>query len=118
MIAAHHAHQRHAVNVVPLGDHLRADQQIDLARVQPREQMLQVVPPAHGVAIHAADPRAGKDLRQPLLALLRTRAEIVEMLAVALRALRRHRALVTAVVALQPLARARDLRLRRSVCGA
>ena len=95
------------MNVVPLGNHLRAHQQIDLARVQPRQQPLQVVPPAHRVAIHAADARARKNLRQPLLALLRPRAEIVKVFAVALRAARRHGAPEAAVVALQPLAFAR-----------
>ena len=85
MIAADDTHQRDAMNVVPLGDHLRADEQIDFARVQPRQQPLQIVPAAHRVAIHAADARKGKDLRQPLFALLRAGAKIVEMLAVALR---------------------------------
>ena len=107
MIAAHHAHQRDAVNVVALGDHLRADEQIDLARVQARQQPFQIVAAAHRVAIHAPDARAGKNLRQPLLALLRARAEVVQMLAVALGAARRNRAPVAAVVALQPLALAR-----------
>ena len=64
MVAAHHADQRDAVNVVALGDHLRAHQQIDFARVQARQQPLEIVASAHGVAIHAADARAGKDLRR------------------------------------------------------
>ena len=33
-VGADHAHQRHAVDVVSLGDHLRADQQIEFAFVQ------------------------------------------------------------------------------------
>jgi hypothetical protein len=61
VVAAHHAHQRDAVNVVALGDHLRAHQQVDLARVQPRQQPFQVAAAAHRVAVHAADARAGKD---------------------------------------------------------
>ena len=103
VIAAHHAHQRDAVNVVPFGDHLRADQQIDFARMQTRQQPLEIVPAAHRVAIHAADARSGKDLLQPLFALLRAGAEVVQVLALAFGASRRHSALEAAVVALQPL---------------
>ena len=115
MVATHHAHQRDAVNVVALGDHLRAHQQIDFARVQARQQAFQIVAPAHRVAVHAPDARAGKNLRQPLFALLRTGAEVVEMLAVALGAPRRHDALEAAVVALQPLAGTRNRLV--AVCG-
>ena len=46
-VRAHHAHQRHAMNIVPLGDHLRAHQQVDLARMQPAQQ------PLHIAARHA-----------------------------------------------------------------
>ena len=45
----------------------------------------------------------GKISVKPLFALLRARAQIVQMLAVALRTLRRHGALESAVVALEPL---------------
>ena len=37
MIDPQHADQRDAVDVVAFGDHLRADQQIDFAAVQPRQ---------------------------------------------------------------------------------
>jgi hypothetical protein len=93
-----------AVDVVPFCDHLGADQQVDLARVQPREQALHIVTAAHGVAIHAADARMGKDLLQALLTLLRARAEEVEVLALTLGAKLRHSTAEAAVVALQPLA--------------
>src|ERR1700728_3957498 len=76
--------------------------------MQPRQQPFQIVPPARLIAIHPPDTRPWKDLREPLLALLRARAQIVQMLAVALRTPRRHRPLVPAVMALQPLPRPRD----------
>ena len=104
VVAAHHADQRDAVNVVAFGDHLRADEQVDLAGVQPRQQPLQVVAAAHGVAIHAADARGGKDFAEPLFALLRACAKIVEMLALALGAAGGDGAPVAAIMALEPLA--------------
>ena len=83
-VRAHHADQRDAVDVVALGDHLRADEKIDLACVEPGEQALHLVAPAHGVAVHASDARVGEEFLQPLLALLRARAEIIEVLTPAL----------------------------------
>ena len=52
--------KRDAVDVVALGDHLRADEQVDLAAVQAHEQALHVEAAADGVAVHAADARVGK----------------------------------------------------------
>ena len=37
VVTAHHAHQRDAMNIVALGNHLRANQKVDLSRVQPRQ---------------------------------------------------------------------------------
>ena len=98
VIAAHHAHQRHAVHIVALGDHLRAHQQVDLARVQAHQQPLHVAAAANGVAIHAPDARAGENLLQTLLALLRSRAQKIQIFAVAVGAAPWHRLFVTAVV--------------------
>ena len=105
-VRAHYAHQRDAMNVVALGDHLRADQQVDLAGVQPREQPLHIAAAADRVAIHAPDARVRKELLQPLLALLRSAPEKIKMLALALRTDLRHTAPKAAVVALQPLPQA------------
>ncbi len=40
-IRAHHPHQRHAMHVVSLGDHLRPHQQVDLARLELRSTCAQ-----------------------------------------------------------------------------
>ena len=103
MIAAHNANQRHAVNVVPFRDHLPHTSKLNFARVQPINELSEILAPAYGVPIHAPDARAWKNLLQPLLALLRSRAEVVEMLARAFGTMRGNRALVPAIVALQPL---------------
>src|ERR1017187_6834244 len=76
--------------------------------MKPRQQPLQVIPAPNRIAVHAANPGAGKDLCQPLLALFRARTKIVKVLALALWAARRHRALKPAIMALQPLSRACD----------
>ena len=70
IVRADNAHQRDAVDVVALRNHLGADQQVDLAGVQAYEQPLHVMTAAHRVAVHAANARMRKDLLQPLLALL------------------------------------------------
>ena len=55
-----HADQRHAREVVPLGDHLRADQDVDLAGGEPRQQRGDRAAPPDRVAIDARDARVGK----------------------------------------------------------
>ena len=55
MVAADDAYEGDAVNVVALGDHLGADEQVDFARVQARKQALHVMAASDGVAVHAAD---------------------------------------------------------------
>jgi hypothetical protein len=70
VVAAHHAHQCDAMNVVAFGDHLRAHQQVDLARMQAGQQPFQIAPATHRVAVHSANPRAGKNFAQPFLSLL------------------------------------------------
>ena len=73
------------------------------------QQALHVAAGADGVAVHAADARIGKELLQPLFALLRARAEVVQVLGLALGAGCGHGAPIAAVVALQPLAGVGDL---------
>ena len=103
MIRTHHPDQGHAVDIVPLGNHLGSDQQVDLPGVEPPQQPLHVATPAHRVAIHPADPRAGKQFAELLLALLRARAEEVDVLARAPRTALRNRRAIAAEVTLQPL---------------
>ena len=51
------ADQRHAREVVPLGDHLRADQDVDLAVAKPRQQRVERALAADRVAIDPRDAR-------------------------------------------------------------
>src|SRR5579883_1315529 len=87
MVASHNTYQRDAVNVVPLGNHLRTDQQIDLPGVQPHQQAFEIMPSSHCVAVHASNARAEK----------------IEVLAFALRTNPRYGPFVTAIVTFQPL---------------
>src|ERR1035438_4827600 len=72
--------------------------------MQPRQQPPQVISATNRIAVHAATPGAGKDLRQPLFALFGARTKIVKVLALALWTVRRYLALESAIVTLQPLA--------------
>jgi hypothetical protein len=69
-VCADDADERDAVDVVALCDHLRADEEIDLAGVEALEEALHVAAGADGVAVHAADARVGEELLQALFALL------------------------------------------------
>ena len=100
-IRRHHAHQRHVGNVVPLGDHLRADQDVEIALAESLQDDFVLPLAGDGVAIQARDARAGKLAVQFLLHFFRTHAEKVDVLALALRAYRRNAFGVTAVVAQQ-----------------
>ena len=76
-VRADDADQRNAVDVMTLGDHLGADQQVDLASVQAGEQPLHIVPRPRTVSRSMRPMRAlGKSLLQAFLALLRARAEV------------------------------------------
>jgi hypothetical protein len=55
---------------VALGDHLCADEEIDFAGVKAGEQMLEIVAAANRISIHAANARAGEDLRETFFSLL------------------------------------------------
>ena len=59
-VRSHDSNQGDAVNVVTLGDHLRADEKIDFPRVHPGQHAFEVIAPAHRVAIDARDPRLRK----------------------------------------------------------
>ena len=69
-IGADHAHQRDAVHVVALGDHLGADQQVDFAGLERAQHALEVGVAAHRVAVHASDARGGKRGVQEVFQLL------------------------------------------------
>ena len=54
-VGADHSHQRDAVDVVSLGDHLGADQQIEFAFIESAERALEIFFAADGVAIQPSD---------------------------------------------------------------
>ena len=62
-VGRHDADQRHARKVVALGDHLRADEDVDLAVAEPREQRGERALAPDGVAIEPRDARAGTRAR-------------------------------------------------------
>ena len=108
------------MDVVALGDHLRADEEVDFAGVQALEEALHVAAAADGVAVHAADARVGEEFLQAFFALLRAGAEEEEMLALALGAVFRDGAAEAAVVAFEACADAGgagEVRFVASACG-
>ena len=54
------ADERDVREIVALGDHLRADEHVELAAAKAVQQIGETAPPAHRVAIDAADARVGK----------------------------------------------------------
>ena len=60
--------------VVPLGDHLRADEDIDLPPVEAPEDPLRIALPGGRVAVHPGDPGLGKEFPRLLLDPFRSRA--------------------------------------------
>src|ERR1700739_680062 len=103
MVRAHHADKGDAMDIVPLGDHLRAYQQINLPAVQPSKQVLHVEPVTDGIAVHAADASMRKELLQTLFALLGTSAEVKQVLALTFGTSFGYGFNVSAIVALEPL---------------
>ena len=63
-VCANYAHQRDAVDVVSLGDHLRAYDQIELSFVQRVECSLEVFVSANGIAVEAGNARLWEDAVQ------------------------------------------------------
>ena len=54
-VSADHADQRDPVNVVTLGDHLRADEQIEFAIIERAQSAFEIIVTADSVAIEAGD---------------------------------------------------------------
>ena len=86
-----------------LGDHLGADQQVDLSGMQRTEHSFQIVPAAHRIAIQPANPRLGKHRVQDVLQLLRAGTEILNVFAAALGTRLGRRPHKPAVVADEPV---------------
>src|SRR5207244_2753041 len=88
-VRADDADERDVRQIVPLRDHLRADEDVDLARTDAREDLLHVLA-ARDVAIEPRDPRLRERARERLLELLRAEALEGNRIRVAFVASRRH----------------------------
>ena len=84
-----------------LGDHLRADQDVDLAGVHRAELGLERALPARAVGVDPGDPRPGQQRRDLLLEPLGAAADRRDVGIAAIRAASRHRVGEAAVVAAQ-----------------
>src|SRR5438094_975152 len=90
------------MDVVPFGNHLRADKQIQFAGVQRREGALKVSMAAQGVAVEPGNSPLRKESMQQLFQFFRARSEKIDVLAAAGRAVLRHWSHESTVVALHP----------------
>ena len=99
VIGSDDSDQRHAVNVVALGDHLRAHQHVEFAFVERVQGTLEVFATANGVAIEATDARLREHAVQQFFQLLRSGADEIHVLAAAVRAFLWHWRDEAAVVA-------------------
>src|SRR5438067_991457 len=90
------------MNVVPFGDHLRADKQIQFAGVQRRECALKVSMAAHSVAVEPRNSCLREESMQQLFQFFRACSEKIDILAAAGRAVLRHWSHESTVVALHP----------------
>ena len=102
-VRGNHAHQRHAGEIVPLGDELRAHQDVDLSPAEGGKNSLELPSAPRHVAIQTLHSRAWEKLRKLLLDLFRAFADVVEVLAVAGRAASGQARGVAAIVADQAM---------------
>ncbi|WIG61566.1 MAG: hypothetical protein OJF49_004314 [Ktedonobacterales bacterium] len=111
-----HAHQRHAGQVKPLGNHLCADQYIGAPLSEGAQQFFVRLARAGGIAVPAQHPRAGELPLHRRLHPLRAQAEIADAGAPTIGAGRRRRLTFAAVVAdqraLRRMIRHRDIAVR------
>ena len=84
---------------MPFGDHLRTNENIDLSRAKSAEDALEITQVAHRVAIHSADAGVGINALEFVLEPLGSLADIMDVLAVALRTMLFRAAGQTAVLA-------------------
>ena len=93
------AHEGNAGIVVSLGEHLRADEDVDVALGEAPEDLRVTALAGGGVRVHALDARLGERVHQVFLGFLRAGAEIDERIEVAVVADLRHFFQRVAVVA-------------------
>ena len=100
-IRRNHAHQRHLREIQPLGNHLRADEQLCAPGAELIEQLCVTILAGGRVNIHADDVFLWEEFFQFFLDFLRPRAEIADVLAAAFRAGVRRQRGESAVVAVE-----------------
>src|SRR5690349_14866142 len=98
-----YAHERDVREIVTLREHLRADQQIQLAFFKVKQGLFEFAPAGLRVAIDAADPQIRKALVQQFFDLFRAFADVIDVLARANRALRWRALVMIAVMTNQSL---------------
>ena len=102
-VGIHQAHERDIGEVEPLADHLRADQDIDLAGAKLAEHLAEAVLLRHRVGVHPLDPRPREHPADRLLDALRAEALPPDLRRAAGRAGQRRRPRLAAQVAPQRL---------------
>ncbi len=100
-IGAQHADQRQFGEIVALGQHLRADQDVRLAAMDAFEHRFPLLAAFDRVTVHTQDARLREPRLQPYFKALRAAAEGMNILVAASRAGFRHAALESAVMAAQ-----------------
>ena len=101
-VGADHADQRQARKVVPLGHHLRADENVRVAAVYPGKQRHPLPSRTRHIAIDTQHAGLRKARADPLFEFLRAAPKRVQVLVAAVRAGLRNAAVESAMVAAQP----------------
>src|SRR6185437_3044600 len=105
-VGVDHADERHIWKIEALGDHLRAEQHVDLAAADPVENLGVRPLAARRVDVHARDARARKAVGEESLHLLGAESALPQQYALAARADGSRRFRMPAIVADEPLRRA------------
>ncbi len=77
-VGVEHAHELHIGEIEAFGDHLRADQEIDLAAAKGVEGSLVIAGVVHGVGVHALDAQRGEFSEELIFRPLRALSEVGE----------------------------------------
>ena len=114
-IGGQYADQCDAREVVPLCDHLRAEQNIGIAGAEPFQKVAVCRFGRGCIGVHPHDPRLGKAGLQLLLHALRAKADVLQRMASAFRTCLRNRLPVSAVMAEEHAAEVASRLLHRVV---
>ncbi len=113
-IGIEHDDQRNALKIVPLCDHLSADEHIDFARMHRIERFLRSVTLPRRVAIDTRNLRCRQQRTQRFFDALRALTHALQVLIAACRASAGHRSSVSAVMTAQRPIRLVENRKRRT----